>query len=75
MSKPRLENVAHTGSPHLVISLLVEEHVNIEHLHQELDLNCLVHALAGNADRLLQAFCYSFSITKLERGGKEREEV
>jgi len=49
-SKPRLENVAHAGSPHLVISLLIEEHVNIEHLHQELDLDRLVHALAGDAD-------------------------
>lgn len=52
---------------HIHVSLLKEEHVGVEQLHQELSLDHGVHGLVGNPPRLLQTLHHTLSVSTLTK--------
>lgn len=58
---------------HLVVSFFKEINVMVEKFNEKLNLNRIVHALVGDFDSLLQAFCHSFPIMHLSRKQTDRQ--
>ena len=60
---------AHPTHTYVLVALLMEEKVGVQHFHKQLHLNLFVHALLGNAARLLEALHHTLAISPLSKGG------
>ena len=61
------DQLIQNGGRNLLTFVLAEENILIEDIDEELDLDLLVHALAGDLQRLLQALTDTLAVAQLRK--------